>query len=146
MANLSNLAIRMRRLKGDLPETAAVLKRNVALAILNFLLENTPVDTSVLVSNWRVDKRTRPPRGAFELGKDGSTREAGIAGARAAGEAAIAQSKPGELLVIYNTVPYARFVNDGNSVTPPLLFVERAQIVGRAMLGTLKGLIRERSN
>lgn len=145
MANLSNLAIRMRRLGADLPEQAAAAKRQVAAAVLDSLLENTPVDTSLLVSNWRVDKRTRPPRGPFETGKHGSTREAGIEGARAAGAAAIANSLPGEPLVIFNTVPYARFINDGASNRPALLFLEKARLVGTVMLGTLKGLIRERS-
>lgn len=145
MANLTNLAIRMRRLGGNLPEVAASAKRRAATAMLDSLLENSPVDTSLLVSNWRVGNRTRPPRSAFELGKAGSTREAAITGAREAGRATIAASHPGELLVIYNTVPYARFVNDGASNRPPLLFVEKALIVGKASLKNLKGLIRDRT-
>lgn len=145
MANLSNLAVRMRRLKGDIPEAAAVAKRVAATGAVDFVIDNTPVDTSLLVSNWRVDTRTRPPRTAFELGVGGSTREAAVAGAKAAAHAAIAKSKPGEPLVIYNTVPYARFVNDGTSRVAPLLLVERAQLVARKLLGDLKGLIRERS-
>lgn len=132
MATLLQLATRMRALSARLPTIADEAKKVVATAMLDSLLDNTPADTSTLVSNWQVG--TGPisvVRPAYAEGKGGSTRETSIGAARGAGHAVIEAIAPGKPIVISNPVPYARYVNDGTSQHAPLLFVEKARLVGR---------------
>jgi hypothetical protein len=131
VATLRALAIQMRALAKEVPVAVNELRHQTASAALDSLIDNSPADTSTLISNWRVtDGAPEPPISAYSLGRLGSTREASAASARAAGQAAIAAILPGKPIVIYNSVPYARYVNDGSSDRAPHLFVEKALIVG----------------
>jgi hypothetical protein len=122
----------MRALSARLPLIADEAKRVVANAALDSLFENTPADTSTLISNWRVTSGSiSPPIPAYSAGKLGSSREASVAEARSAASAAMAAIPPGKPIIIYNSVPYAGYVNDGNATHAPLLFLERARLVGR---------------
>lgn len=137
MATLLDLAAQMRALSLEVPEAADALKRGVAIAMLDSVLQNTPVDTSRLVSNWRVSTGAiQAPTAAYVLGKGGSTRQASIAAARAAGVAAINAIPAGQPIVIYNSVDYARFLNDGTSEISARLFVEIALRVGAQLIQT----------
>lgn len=134
MRTLADLAIQMQIRSKEVPVAADNLKRQVAYAALDSLLENTPVDTSVLVSNWRVSSGAiAEPIPAYALGREGSTRETSIAAARAAGRAAIDGIAPGKPIVIFNSVPYAQFLNDGTSSRAPHMFIEKAVLVGNLL-------------
>ncbi len=137
MATLSDLAKRMTALRAGLATAGLDTKKAVAIAVLDSVLENSPVDTSLFVSNWQAGSSVAALRDAFALGKGGSTREASVAAARAAGVAAINASRPGEPVVISNPVPYGQYLNDGTSGRAPLLFVERAVLVGNLLLASL---------
>ena len=132
MATLRDLAARLNNLADNAERLADEAKARVALAIVKQLVQDTPVDTSQALSNWRVGTgSTPPPIPPYYAGVQGSTRDASIGAAIAAAEAAIAANKSADVLVIFNAVPYIRRLNDGSSAQAPAGFIERAVLAGR---------------
>jgi hypothetical protein len=122
----------MRALAASLPAIADQAKRVSATAALDSLFQDTPADTSTLISNWRVSTgAVEAPIPAHALGVKGSTREASAGIAKALAGEAINALPPGAPIVIYNSVPYGRYVNDGTSSQAPRLFLEKARLAAR---------------
>lgn len=119
----------MRALAARLPEVADQAKRVAVMAALDSLFDNTPADTSKLVSNWRVtSSAVGEPVPAYVLGQKGNTKAASILAARASALAELSAIPLGRQMVIYNSVPYGRYVNDGTSHNAPSLFLEKARV------------------
>lgn len=122
----------MRALAARLPEIADQAKRVSASAALDSLFNDTPADTSKLISNWRVSGGgVEAPIPAYSLGTKGSTRQASAGAARAEARASMDALPLGSPIVIYNSVPYGRYVNDGTSTAAPSLFLEKARLAAR---------------
>lgn len=118
----------------DVIEDAAnELKREVALFLIERLLNDTPVDTSQALSNWRAS--TQGTIGGwidpYVRGEAGSTKEASLRAALARARAEIMRSKPGMAISIFNNVPYIRRLNEGYSAQAPAGFVEAATMLAR---------------
>lgn len=113
----------------------------VALAIIDNVVPATPVDTSRAMSNWQVALGGPPPGqiAPHVWGRKGSSRGASMTSTLAIARSTLAQKKPGVSIVIDNYVPYMRDLNQGSSAQAPAGFVERAQLVGRKTLESLRG-------
>lgn len=133
MATLKSLAGRLNRLADSLDDKLNERKQAVATAIVTNLIQVTPVDTSKALSNWRVttDGTIGAHIAAHFMGKAGSTQAASASAAIADAERAIKSSKPLDVLVIFNAVPYIRRLNEGSSAQAPAGFVEKAILIGR---------------
>lgn len=95
----------------EVPEKANLVKRRVALQILNGVVTKSPVDTGRFRSNWQVTLGL-PARGEVE----------GVRSAEdvlSTGVSVIAQSKPGETVWLTNNVPYALPLEEGHSEQAP---------------------------
>jgi hypothetical protein len=133
MATLRALASRLNKLADTgLEERAAEYRARVALAIIRALIDNTPVDTTAALSNWRVsDGPLAAAIAAHVPGEKGSTRGASAAVALAEAQRAIEAGKHARALVIFNTIPYIRYLNEGSSSQAPAGFIEKAILAGR---------------
>lgn len=151
-STFKNLAIDFRELSSTLPERANRAKQVAASTINNDLLQITPVDTGLAVSNWIVtlDTPSTETRSAFIPAKEGyskqtkgvknwthrgdpeSTRQANIAPASELARATIESAAPGQPICIANNLDYIQLLD-----TPPghssqaVKFVDRAIILGR---------------
>lgn len=135
MATLESLAKRLNRLADRLDDEVQTAKVETAMAVMQSLVDNTPVDTTEALSNWQGSTGSIPGRiGPLSPGVGGSTKgasaSAALANARAVFEAAPANVP----LVISNAVPYIRRLNEGSSSQHPGGFVEAAVLVGRSFL------------
>ncbi len=137
MADLNDLAVRMRATAKAIPVNANELKKKVIRTIINDLVYVTPVDTSNALSKWKVDKSPITD-GTFQpyyLGKHGSTRDASAQEAISDAERVIDGLEPGQAAYVGNAAPYIRRLNDeGYSPQEPAGFVERAKLLGRKTL------------
>lgn len=147
MGSLSDLSRRLRTLADTLPIRINKMKQQAARAVNKSLLELTPVDTGLAVSNWQVqlDSPASEIRAAFVptpegamKGKKGDqswthradtevTRQANIGPATELGNATIAEAIPGQPIHITNVLPYIQALDEGHS-TQAELFVEKALI------------------
>lgn len=134
MGTLKGLASRMYRLADKLEDRVLAKRKRVARAILMELLNSTPVDTSRAVSNWRVSASGSWGAEYIEAifpGQRGSTAAASASEAMNRAEAALKVAKLRNALVIFNSVPYIRKLNEGSSAQAPAGFVEKAILAGR---------------
>ncbi len=132
--SLLDLAARLDRIADGLDDDLKGAKTAVAGAVVRYLLDHTPVDTTEALSNWRASRGTAltgaiPP---LVAGKGGSTRSASLSAALAAAMTVIEAASGQELLVIFNNVPYIQRLNDGYSAQAPAGWVEQAVLVGRS--------------
>ena len=137
MATLLDLAAQMRALNTKITGGSSGVQKAVALAVVDYLIDNTPVDTGAAVSNYHIGAGTGP-QAPYAPGEKGSTAEANRAAAKAAAHAAIAAAPDGSPIVISNPVEYVAYLNDGTTEHPPQLFVERAIAAGREIVGSFK--------
>jgi|SRR5215217_1048176 len=134
MGTLKGLASRMNRLANGLDKQLLTKRAKVARAVLMELLNTTPVDTSRAVSNWRVSASGSWGAQWIEAhfpGAAGSTAAASAGTAMNLAEGALRAGRLSDALVIFNSVPYIRKLNDGSSAQAPAGFVERAILAGR---------------
>lgn len=133
MGRLSNLANRLEKLAGDLPELGNKRKIAVALAVQDQLTRDTPADTSEAVSNWILSKGTRYTGkiAAYFKGKEGSTKEESAAAARLQGQQVGRRTKPGESLFLTNNTPQIVFLDEGSSEQAPAGFIKKAFATAR---------------
>jgi hypothetical protein len=137
---LLSLAARLERIADDVPDAANELKKKAAEAMLVQLVNDTPVDESVALSNWQIGNN-RPVGAeipAYAPGKAGSTAATSRAAAIAEGRQRIALAKPGEPIYLSNLLPYIRRLNSGWSKQAPAGFVEAAVMVGRNIIQTVR--------
>lgn len=127
MAQTAEIAVLLR---------ARELTKFVALKILTYLVENTPVDTSQALSNWRIavggSSYGAQAIGAYFPGLAGSTQGASAAAAIAAAREALKKAQPKKAIAIINQVPYIQRLNEGWSAQSPGGFVEASLLVGKA--------------
>lgn len=133
MGNLNDLAKYLEGIDDEIAKDNSDNAVRVATAVLEDLLQHTPVDTSNAVSNWQVGLGVPVPGAIppFFVGSKGSTAAASIAAARDAAMRRLAGKKPGESIFISNCAPYIVELNDGSSRQEPAGFVERASLLGR---------------
>lgn len=133
MANLLDLASRLRSTTKTIDEAGNLRKKKAALAMVKYLVNETPVDTSQALSNWQVGlgRPVMAEIGPHVPGTAGSSAGASRAAAIAAAEATLAQAKPGQPVYLSNLLPYIRALNNGSSKQHPGGFVEASIIIGR---------------
>ena len=133
MGTLRGLANRLNRLADEgVRERLADERARVALAMIRALIDSTPVDTSAALSNWRVsDGPLGDAIRAHVPGEKRSTQGASAAVALAEAERAIQAGKHANALVIFNSIPYIRRLNEGSSSQAPAGFIEKAILAGR---------------
>jgi hypothetical protein len=155
---LGDLGRQMRKLATDIPARANTLKQQVASTINFNLLQTTPVDTGLALSNWQVnlDEAATAPRPAFKPSAEGymqqtdgakawthrgdteTTRQANIAPALELANATINTCGNDQSIHITNTLPYIRALDEGHS-SQAELFVDKSillaeKLVSRATL------------
>lgn len=144
MATLKSLANKLFRLADDLETEARAARDETALVAVRALVAATPVDTTQALSNWRVTASGSVAAyiAAHYPGSRGSTRAASAAKAIADAEDAIAAGNASQALVIFNSLPYIRHLNEGWSAQAPAGFVERALLIARSFARKRKFKVR----
>lgn len=140
MGNLATLQKRMYEKAGRAADAGNEAKKHVAIEIVRYLVNITPVDTSQALSNWQASAGALVvfPVRAYVLGQAGSTQGVSADKALAEAKEIIATAKPGEPIYLSNVLPYIRRLDDGSSTQHPGGFVKAATIVGRASLSNFK--------
>lgn len=131
MATLRQLANRLNDYADNLDDLVYERIAKLTLSIVRALVNSTPVDTSQALSNWRVGGGVQGYIPPHYPGFAGSTRGASAAAAIAAAEDAINAARGAQRLVIFNSVPYIRRLNEGSSAQAPAGFVEAAILLGK---------------
>jgi hypothetical protein len=154
---LKELSKQLREAATNLPVRANQLKRDVASTVNFDLLQTTPVDTGLAVSNWQVQNNApaSEPRPAFVPSPEGrmrgpkgskkwthhadieATRQANIAPALQVASETIGESKPGEPIHITNVLPYIQALDEGYS-SQAQNFVERAILLAEDRVSRAK--------
>jgi hypothetical protein len=140
MPTIADLAARIALAQQNVRvETIRVVKE-VAVEIVNTLVDNTPVDTSQALSNWQLSiggpiQSTRP---AIAVGKFGSTRAISATATKAEGAGNVQGFVIGIPIHITNNLPYIQGLNDGTISRQPSGFVQKAMLVGRDHLKLVK--------
>lgn len=155
---LAEMSKQVRELATNLPVRANALKQQAARTVNFGLLQDTPVDTGLAVSNWQVnlDAAATEPRPAFVPSPEGKTshkkgvssrvhvadpeavRQANIALALPLANETIDSSSPGQPIHLTNVLPYIKALDEGHSAQAEL-FVDRSiiraeNLVSRASL------------
>lgn len=137
--NLASLAARLNRLADDLDEIEKDAKTVVGMAVMNHLVNNTPVDTSQALSNWSASGGEIPGfHGPHVAGEMGSTRGASASIALSEARAVMDALPPQTPLVISNAAPYIRRLDEGHSRQHAGGFVAAAILVGKMALRNFK--------
>lgn len=126
MMDTAEIAVQQRSLE---------LTKYVVLRMLEYLVAQTPVDTSKALSNWRVavggsgyGAEAIP---AYYVGVAGSTQQASARAAIEAAKAALRTARAGSPIAIINQVPYIGQLAAGSSAQAPAGWVEGALVVAR---------------
>lgn len=140
MGDLLTLAKRMEDKADEVAEVGNQAAIAAAGAMLDYLVDETPVDTSQALSNWQIGLgrpvgSELPP---LVIGKGGSSASASRAAAKAIGHAVLRTKKPGQPIYLSNLLPYIRRLNAGSSVQAPAGFVDAAIMVGRKFIGSVQ--------
>ncbi|QJD54455.1 hypothetical protein P9A30_gp13 [Sphingomonas phage Lucius] len=108
----------------------------VANAIVRYLVNITPVDTSQALSNWQAGDGTPKSSSisAYFVGFAGSTQGASAQEAMEVAAQVIALAKPGEPIYLSNVLPYIKRLDEGSSSQHPGGFVHASVIVGKLSL------------
>lgn len=128
------------------------LKRDVSLAVLNSVVEETPVDTGKARSNWQVglNSNDAAPRGPYapipsqyrppyQPGPQRSERS-NLQAAIAAGQGTISGANLKQAIYISNSLPYIGRLDDGYSKQTDAGFVSRAVQAGVSVAKNYKVL------
>jgi hypothetical protein len=131
MAKLSDLVKQMEELEVSLPALMAKAKAAVGRAMVNSLIENTPVDTSQALSNWKVawgnpDRQVIAP---YFRGIYGTTFiESGLEAKSQAAEV-LGFPQENKSLFLSNNVDYIEQLDAGTISEQDGLFVEAAYLI-----------------
>lgn len=140
MANLLDLQKRMYAKADKVASVGNEAKKHVANAIVRYLVNITPVDTSQALSNWQA-KDGSPvafPIKAYVQGIGGSTQGASAQEAMEVAAQIIALAKPGQPIYLSNVLPYIKRLDEGSSSQHPGGFVHASVIVGKLSLRDFK--------
>lgn len=143
--DLRDLAKSMRKRAEGLETLASDIAVAGTIAMLEEMVEVTPVDESTALSNWQVNlgNPAADELPAAVLGKFGSTRGASADKTLAEGRAELQYKKPGQPIFLSNLTPYIGDLDDGTSRQFPGGFIPRALIVFRlAVQDAKKRLLR----
>lgn len=134
LANLANKAAK------ELPGQINEIKKQVSLAIVDDLVDVTPVDTSAALSNWkiRLGSAFRKFIKPYFMGMGGSTQYESIGAARADARDQIAEVKPGQSVYISNNAPYIEDLDSGSSRQFAGGFIDRARLIARVIVERVK--------
>ena len=93
------------------------VSQNIAIDVLDEIIDGTPVDTGLARRNWRV-RMNKPAKGLLK-GKDKTGEKAARAGIKV-----IARAKLGQSIYITNNLFYVRIIEEGLGINQrPLGFV-----------------------
>lgn len=128
MGSLRSLSAKMRQASRAVTQNADKLVQDCALGVLANVVNDTPVDKGVAISNWqvRLQSSAQDTIPAFAPGKKGSTRSQNVQGAIQLGKTTIAQYAHGQVVHITNNLPYIVPLNDGWSNQAPPGYVQDA--------------------
>jgi len=135
----------MRKRAKNLDNLASDIAVAGTKAMLEEMVDVTPVDQSITISNWQVNLGNRPADvlPAHVLGRYGSTR--GVSGDKTLAEGLdeLQYKKPGQPIFLSNLTPWIGELDDGSSKQFPGGFIPRALIVFRlAVQDAKKRLLR----
>lgn len=133
MGTLKGLAKSMRKRAEAIPELGSELAKAGTLAMLEEMVQITPVDTTEALSNWQVNLGNPaadelPPHVA---GHRGSTRGVSADKTLADGRAELQYKKPGQPIFLSNLAGHIKELDSGSSTQFPGGFVPRALIAFR---------------
>lgn len=106
----------LNRFMESVPEQANLVKRKVALQVLEGVVDRTPVDTGRARGAWQVELNG-PAAGVRDLDANGGS-------TITAGAARIEGAEPGDDIHVTNNVPYIRRLEHGHSRQAPGGMVE----------------------
>lgn len=140
MGNLLDLQKRMYARADKVASVGNEAKKHVANAIVKYLVNITPVDTSQALSNWqaRDGSPVLSSIGPYVPGVAGSTQSASAQEAMEVAAQIIALAKPGEPIYLSNVLPYIKRLDEGSSSQHPGGFVHASTIVGKLSLRDFK--------
>jgi len=135
MGNLLKIAKLMQTAEIAVSLRALELTKFVVLRMIEYLVAQTPVDTSKALSNWRVavggSGYGAEPVPAYYVGVAGSTQQASQRAAIEAAKAALKGARAGSPIAIINQVPYIGELAAGSSAQAPAGWVEGSILVGK---------------
>lgn len=130
---LKGLSKRMRERAKSIPELGNELAKAGTLAMLEEMIEVTPVDSTEALSNWQVNLGN-PAADELEpyvRGQKGSTRGASADKTLAEGRTELQYKKPGQPIFLSNLAGHIADLDKGSSTQFPGGFVPRALIAFR---------------
>ena len=136
MANLASLQKRMYKRADEVGHVGNEAKKHAARAVVKYLINITPVDTSQALSNWQAGNGFGASSSIqpYFAGKGGSTQSSSSERAIEEAYAIIDLAKPGQTIYLSNVLPYIKRLDDGSSTQPPGGFVHASVIVGKLSL------------
>lgn len=140
MGNLLDLQKRMYAKADKVASVGNEAKKHVANAIVRYLVNITPVDTSQALSNWQARDGFPAafPIQAYVKGFHGSTQSQSAEQAIEEAAAIIALAKPGQPIYLSNVLAYIKRLDEGSSTQHPGGFVHASVIVGKLSLRDFK--------
>lgn len=140
MANLHDLAKRLRGKAGAIEKEASRCAVEMAIGFVREVAYSTPVDTSQALSSWivTIDDPTADKNPPHFRGKGGSTRNISAAETVAQARQVLATKRPGQPIYIQNNQPYIRKLNDGGHSKQPGRFLEKGLFVMRSVRANFK--------
>lgn len=140
MADLADLQKRMYAKADKVASVGNEAKKHVANAIVRYLVNITPVDTSQALSNWQARDGfpVAFPISAYVQGIGGSTQGASAQAAIEEAAHIIALAKPGQPIYLSNVLAYIKRLDEGSSTQHPGGFVHASTIVGKLSLRDFK--------
>lgn len=133
--SLRRLATLMRRIDKNIQKDVLKAKKELALYMIEFLIEKTPVDTSAAISNWqiRIDGGSRVIEPHLE-GWRGSTRDFSSRVSINLAKLQLQSAKIGKPITIYNHIDYIGKLNDKYFFVQAALFVGKEKLRARNWL------------
>lgn len=126
LMNTAEIAVKLRALE---------LTKFVVLRMIEYLVAQTPVDTSKALSNWRVavggSSYGAEAIPAYFVGSAGSTATASQRAAIEVAKAALRGARAGSPIAIINQAPYIGLLAGGSSSQAPAGWVEGSILVGK---------------
>ena len=141
---LYHLSLYVNRISRQISNQSAKYVKAAGREVLKSLVKDTPVDTSLAVSNWTVSIGTSmvnviPPH---VPGSKGSTAAASRAISLAYGRKVINMYKSRQGLFISNPLDYVVLLNQGKSPQMSAGFVERAVMRGRLAVPKVRLILK----
>jgi hypothetical protein len=154
VATLLDLANQMDALEKRVKAASKSTTDEVALSILNDLVQVTPVDVGTAISNWQlsldapaldiVPAYAPSPKGRTKAGvwthavDPIITSQNNLPLILDAAKRVLAARQLGQTIYLANNLPYIQELNDGSSEQAPSGFVDRALILGREVVARVK--------